>query len=139
MAKPLWCVNIHGPDDIIATPDYETAVFAANIINDQIAAIVVRHFDPVHSPRMWALPAPWPWADDYHAESLGDETQEHFATVRMASEALAKARAEPVSADGLAEPSNAQIRPHHPKDRGAEEAALFDETQEIGSVPGAVR
>lgn len=66
----LWCVNIHGPDDVIATSDYSTAVRLANAFNSWWQA--QREQRPLHEndPRMWAVPIEWPHSPTGHDEGV---------------------------------------------------------------------
>jgi hypothetical protein len=74
----LWCVNIHGPDDVIAKPDYLSAVKAANAFNAWWLGY--RMQKPLHEQfdaRMWAVPTEWPYDAASHAASLGEGSSEY--------------------------------------------------------------
>jgi hypothetical protein len=69
----LWCCHIRGPDDVHAAPDYETAVKWADITN----ALNWRGLGgKIEAPTSYddcllkAVPAPWPWSAEKHAEDL---------------------------------------------------------------------
>lgn len=77
--KTLWCVNIHGPDDIIAAPDYLTAVRMANAFNDWLLNLKTKqiHDDAIHA-RMWAVPIEWPRDNAQgHADELSKPHPEY--------------------------------------------------------------
>jgi hypothetical protein len=67
----LWCVNITGPDDVIAVSSRAEAVDLAARFND----VAVTKFEAApheYDPLMWAVPMPWPHSAESHAENLGD-------------------------------------------------------------------
>lgn len=73
MAEILWCCHVRGPDDVHAAPDYATALAWADSLN----ALNWRGREGKNSPPMSfddclikAVPAPWPWSADQHAENL---------------------------------------------------------------------
>ncbi|URQ76204.1 MAG: hypothetical protein NBV76_05435 [Candidatus Ochrobactrum gambitense] len=63
-AETLWAVNIHGPDDLIAAPDYMSAVRMANAFNAWWLNLKTKqpHNDAIDA-RMWAVPTDWPGND----------------------------------------------------------------------------
>lgn len=62
-----WCVNILGPDDVIAAPSHDAAVIYAREWNKRWHARI-RH-EP-NDILLFAHPAPWPHSAESHAESL---------------------------------------------------------------------
>lgn len=76
--KALWCVNITGPDDVIAVATYIEAVQAANRFNEwwqsQRKAIPLNE---AMDARMWASPAEWPGSSLSHAESIYSPSDEY--------------------------------------------------------------
>jgi hypothetical protein len=48
----LWCVNIHGPDDVVAVVDYPAAIKVANTFN----AWWQRQERRENDPHLWAVP-----------------------------------------------------------------------------------
>ena len=88
----LWAVSIQGPDDIIATADYLSAVKIANAFNAWWQELRARDAMTDYHPRMWALPVEWPWKNDGggHASSLANgpgSDYEPFVTKALASPA----------------------------------------------------
>lgn len=76
----LWCCHVRGPDDVIAAPNYETALAWADKINAWVAARKGQHeYDPVLS----AVPAPWPYSDEIHSEALANPSDEYFPPLEM--------------------------------------------------------
>ncbi|MHC1549419.1 LexA family protein [Phyllobacterium sp. K27] len=89
----LWAVNIHGPDDLIAVPDYVTAIKIAMPFNYWWLKRVQADYHE-YDPRMWAVPVEWPHSPDSHAEALASENSEYqwlFDVVAKA-DAVAKPR-----------------------------------------------
>lgn len=66
--ETLWCCHVRGPDDVYAAPDFKTALEWADSIN----ALNWRRHQPVsyEDCLLKALPAPWPWSAEAHAENL---------------------------------------------------------------------
>lgn len=85
-AQTLWCVNIHGPDDIIATPDYITAVRMANIFNKQIEEWKAKVPQVEMDARIWAVPIEYPHSEG-HAENLTNKTDDYQSLRKLAREA----------------------------------------------------
>lgn len=77
MSEKLWCVHISGPDDVLATPNYLTAVKAANEINGWWEGRVATRFDEGLDPTPWAAPEPWPHSPESHAADLADPSDEY--------------------------------------------------------------
>ncbi|MER9375937.1 hypothetical protein [Mesorhizobium sp. M0491] len=83
----LWCVNIHGPDDVVAVADYPTAIKVANTFN----AWWQRQERRENDPHLWAVPIEWPYSEASHAESLVDTSGEYagfIAAALASSEAI---------------------------------------------------
>lgn len=76
----LWCVNIHGPDDVIAVADYRTAIKVANAFNAWWQRQEIR----AHDPHMWAVPIEWPHSEASHAESVADTAGEYAGFIAAA-------------------------------------------------------
>ncbi len=64
----LFCVHVHGPDDIYACADREEAVRLAEEMNSAIARFP--HKDDPNPPVMTAVVATWPWSPESHAQNL---------------------------------------------------------------------
>ncbi|WGJ07469.1 hypothetical protein [Brucella intermedia] len=78
-AVTLWAVNIHGPDDLIAAPDYLSAVRMANAFNAWWMNLKTKqpHNDAIDA-RMWAIPTDWPGNDAQgHAVELSKPHPEY--------------------------------------------------------------
>ena len=78
-AGTLWAVNIHGPDDLIAAPDYLSAVRMANAFNAWWLNLKTKqqHNDAIDA-RMWAIPTDWPGNDAQgHAVELSKPHPEY--------------------------------------------------------------
>lgn len=78
-AGTLWAVNIHGPDDLIAAPDYMSAVRMANAFNAWWLNLKAKqpHNDALDA-RMWAVPTDWPGNDAQgHADELSKPHPEY--------------------------------------------------------------
>lgn len=73
----LWCVNIHGPDDVIAAADHFEAVKLANRFNAFWEALKADHPQREHDPRMWAVPIEWPHGAESHAASIASPSEEY--------------------------------------------------------------
>lgn len=74
----LWCVNIHGPDDVIAVARYLDAVKMANAFNAWW--LDLREKKPLHEQydaRMWAAPLEWPYSAEIHAEAVASPADEY--------------------------------------------------------------
>lgn len=73
VAPFLWCCHVRGPDDVHAAPDYETALKWADYINSinwrgpKGETVAVASVDDLI---LRAVPAPWPWSAEEHAEDL---------------------------------------------------------------------
>lgn len=66
----LWCVNVTGPDDVIATASRQEAISASMWFNQWwITNIADKGLSP-DDPTMWAIPARWPWSAESHAEDV---------------------------------------------------------------------
>lgn len=77
--ETLWAVNIHGPDDLIAAPDYMSAVRMANAFNAWWLNLKMTkpHNDAIDA-RMWAVPTDWPGDDAQgHTEELSKPHPEY--------------------------------------------------------------
>lgn len=77
--ETLWAVNIHGPDDLIAAPDYMSAVRMANAFNAWWLNLKMKkpHNDAIDA-RMWAVPTDWPGDDAQgHTEELSKPHPEY--------------------------------------------------------------
>lgn len=68
----LWCCHVRGPDDVHAAPDYETALKWADIVNEIDYRFLREGTFGTSAlvPMMCAVPAPWPWSAEAHAEGL---------------------------------------------------------------------
>lgn len=78
-AVTLWAVNIQGPDDLIAAPDYLSAVRMANAFNAWWLNLKMKqpHNDAIDA-RMWAAPTDWPENDAQgHADELSKPHPEY--------------------------------------------------------------
>ena len=80
--KPeLWCVNIIGPDDVIAVADYVEAAHVAQTFNTwRVADITKRGFDDLE-PNMWAAPVLWPHDAPSHAADLARPSTDYAALI----------------------------------------------------------
>ena len=66
----LWCINITGPDDVIAVSSREDAIRFSKRFNDWwITTIVDKGLHP-YEPTMWAVPVRWPHDSASHAADL---------------------------------------------------------------------
>lgn len=79
----LWCVNILGPDDVLAMPDWWAALEEANALNRYFARLdETRHeSDPI----MRAVVVPWPHSAESHAEDLVKQAERKAATQNSGS------------------------------------------------------
>lgn len=68
----LWCCHVRGPDDVLAAPDYETALMWADRINE-VGGDLARKMDILYS----AVPAPWPHSKDSHQYDLLNKSSEY--------------------------------------------------------------
>lgn len=77
--KPvLWCVNIVGPDDVIAVASYLEAVTRANVFNAWWHDYrTERPLDERLDARMWAVPIEWPHDAASHVEALAKPSEEY--------------------------------------------------------------
>jgi hypothetical protein len=91
--KPvLWCVNIHGPDDVIAVASYLDAVKMANAFNAWWLAM--REKKPLHEQydaRMWAVPLEWPYSAEIHTEAVASSSDEYDWLREIARRSVASA------------------------------------------------
>jgi hypothetical protein len=68
----LWCVNITGPDDVIAVASRAEAVtLAARFNNWWMERFPAATLHP-YEPTTWAVPIPYPNSPEGHAEALAD-------------------------------------------------------------------
>jgi hypothetical protein len=59
----MWCVNVHGPDDVYAMPDKASALERANDLNVYFGSLA--HGE--HAPIMRAVVIEWPHnAESFH-------------------------------------------------------------------------
>jgi len=70
----LWCCHIRGPDDVIACDGYETALKMSDELNI-VAERINAQWPEDQRVRYSAVPAPWPWTAESHAESLKQHAQ----------------------------------------------------------------
>jgi len=63
----LWCCHVRGPDDVHAAPDYATALAWADACTE--VDRLIDHSDNL-MPFLSAVPAPWPYSVESHAEDL---------------------------------------------------------------------
>jgi hypothetical protein len=73
----LWCVNIHGPDDVIAVASYIEAAQLANRFNSWWQEYRERKPLDDLDARMWAVPIEWPHDAESHAQSLAAPSAEY--------------------------------------------------------------
>ncbi len=82
----LWCVNIQGPDDLVAAPTYLAAARIANAFNAWW--VRYRKIKPLHEQfdaRMWALPIEWPGGDaESHAKAIASPSTEYQWLIEQA-------------------------------------------------------
>ncbi|MBA8838342.1 hypothetical protein [Ochrobactrum sp. RH2CCR150] len=78
-AETLWAVNTHDPDDLIAAPDYLSAVRMSNAFNAWWLSLKVKHpHNDAIDARMWAVPTDWPENDaQAHADELSKPHPEY--------------------------------------------------------------
>lgn len=69
----LWCVHVIGPDDVMAAPDYDTALRRSYAINE--ALFKARKGRPLdeNDPLIIAHPDKWPWSEDRHTVDLAKQ------------------------------------------------------------------
>lgn len=103
----LWCVNIQGPDDIIAMPDYVSAIKVANKFNAFWLREKEWRGQTVHDPRMWAIPIEWPGSEQSHAQSLAAPSTEYEA---MVAEAVAPSPERTLADEIMAELKRARTK-----------------------------
>ena len=66
----LWCCHVRGPDDVYASPDYETALAWADMMNS------LNWECRTDAPPSWyeclikAAPAVWMWSKEEHESEL---------------------------------------------------------------------
>lgn len=76
-ARPLWCVNVTGPDDVIAVPSYSAAIDLCDKLNEQFERIRASQKHNSNWPTVRAYPLPWPWYASHHAQALRDGNAEY--------------------------------------------------------------
>lgn len=76
-AIELWAVNIQGPDDMVAAPDYLSALRMANAFNAWWLRLKTK--EPLHEydPHLWAVPVEWTGSSDSYADDLENENGEY--------------------------------------------------------------
>lgn len=62
----LWCCHVRGPDDMWPAPDYKTALAWADIC----LKIDRRPGRTENNPFLSAVPSPWPYSAEAHADGL---------------------------------------------------------------------
>ena len=62
----LWALHVRGPDNVLAMPDYETAVAFA----DWLTAVDRGNMADELCPLFAALPCEWPWSAERHAADI---------------------------------------------------------------------
>jgi hypothetical protein len=81
----LWCVNITGPDDVVAVASRQQAISAAMWFNQWwITNIANKGLHP-YDPTMWAVPIPWPYDAASHAANLAKRGEPEYGAVFAAS------------------------------------------------------
>jgi hypothetical protein len=97
----LWCVNIHGPDDVVAVASYLDAVKVAKAFNDWwLGYRTQTPLDELLDARMWAVPIEWPHAAEDHAISLAAGSPEYDGFIKAALLQAGKVKL-PASVDRL--------------------------------------
>jgi hypothetical protein len=66
MNADLWAVHIQGPDDILAVPDYVTAVQVADRFNGYWRSKIEKSGITENDPRPWAEPIKWSGSIEQH-------------------------------------------------------------------------
>lgn len=66
----LWCCHVRGPDDLYAAESYEAALKHADDLNDALKKHNAGREPHPYDPIISAVPAPWPWGAESHAEDL---------------------------------------------------------------------
>lgn len=66
----LWCVHIHGPDDVHAAPDKEAAEQRAAELNACFAKEDAKHVGDPNWPTVEAVVVPWDGSEESHADDL---------------------------------------------------------------------
>ena len=66
----LWCCHVRGPDDLYAAESYEAALKQADDLNDALKKHNAGREPHPYDPIISAVPAPWPWDAESHAEDL---------------------------------------------------------------------
>lgn len=84
-AEPLWCVNIHGPDDVVATASYLDAVKVAHRFNAFWLLLKERNGQRENDPLMWAVPIEWPYSAALHADAVASPSQDYVAIINDAA------------------------------------------------------
>jgi hypothetical protein len=85
----LWCVNILGPDDVVAAGSYIEALTVSHLLNDRLLRLARKNWTE-NDPRLWAAPAPWPHSAEGHAKSLASPGDDFSGMFDMARAMLAQ-------------------------------------------------
>jgi hypothetical protein len=72
----LWCVNVHGPDDVYAMPDKASALERANELNVYFGKMDAASKTPEYDPIMRAVVIEWPHSAESHAEDMAKAVSE---------------------------------------------------------------
>lgn len=72
----LWCVNVHGPDDVYAMPNKAAALERANELNIYFAKLLDESKTPEHDPIMRAVVIEWPHSAESHAADLAAQSSQ---------------------------------------------------------------
>ncbi|WP_176037657.1 hypothetical protein [Brucella tritici] len=135
-AVTLWAVIIHGPDDLIAAPDYLSAVRMSNAFNAWWLDLKTKqpHNDAIDA-RMWAIPTDWPGNDAQgHAVELSKPHPE-YQWLREALSAL-----EPSAARELALEEGYRQGIEAAAQKAAEMLVFADTTSTADrEIPAAIR
>ena len=70
MSNILWALYVRGPDDVVAMPDYKTAV----AFSDWFTAVDRANIADEMAPVFAAIPMQWPWSADEHADEIAQRT-----------------------------------------------------------------
>jgi hypothetical protein len=66
----LWCVNVHGPDDVYAMPNKAAALEHANELNIYFGKLTNESATHEYDPIMRAVVIEWPHSAESHAADL---------------------------------------------------------------------
>jgi hypothetical protein len=70
----LWCCHVRGPDDVYAAPDYVTALAWSDALNEinwrGASSLKIENPKSFEDCLIKAVPAPWPYSPELHAENL---------------------------------------------------------------------